>query len=112
MDALDGSFCTAEDKAAGLDCGVYSPTRVISMSYGTAEIIKPETYLHRQCAEFLKLGLQGVTFTIASGDWGVASRPGYHGNGRKESDWTNGCIVAGVITLLVQRKKSDLTRNN
>jgi tripeptidyl-peptidase I len=77
LDAIDGSFCSDADKTAGLDCGTYDPTRVISISYGSAEIMNSEAYLHRQCNEFMKLGLQGVTFTISSGDWGVAAQPGY-----------------------------------
>jgi tripeptidyl-peptidase-1 len=77
LDAIDGSFCSKKDKAAGLDCGKYDPTRVISISYGSAEIFSPQAYLKRQCNEFAKLGLQGVTFTISSGDWGVAAQPGY-----------------------------------
>ena len=36
----------------------------------------------------MKLGLQGHTFTVASGDYGVADRPSYHYD-------TNGCIVPG-----------------
>lgn len=36
----------------------------------------------------MKLGLQGHTFTISSGDYGVADRPSY------EYD-TDGCIIAG-----------------
>ncbi len=38
----------------------------------------------RQCNEFMKLGLQGVSIAIASGDYGVASVPGDGG--------PNGCL--------------------
>lgn len=88
LDAIDGSFCTDKDKSAGQDCGIYSPTRVISISYGASEVYYPEAQLQRQCHEFLKLGLQGHTFTISSGDWGVAAQPSYIYD-------TNGCIIPG-----------------
>lgn len=44
------------------------------MSYGVSELIQPEKYIHRLCNEFMKLGLQGTTFTISSGDYGVAAQ--------------------------------------
>ncbi|KAH9885911.1 putative alkaline serine protease AorO [Xylariomycetidae sp. FL2044] len=96
--AIDGSYCTFEafgeagncrrpecrdpeypnpnDEggfAGELMCGVYRPTNVISISYSGAEIDLPESYQQRQCAEIMKLGLQGSTVLIASGDDGVAS---------------------------------------
>jgi tripeptidyl-peptidase-1 len=67
-----------------LQCGVYKPTQVISASYGECEQDLPYDYTARQCNEFLKLGLQGVSITIASGDYGVASSPGDGG--------PNGCL--------------------
>jgi tripeptidyl-peptidase-1 len=48
---------------------------VISASYGQAEADLPVNYTKRQCNEFLKLGLQGHSILIASGDYGVASFP-------------------------------------
>ena len=93
LDALDGSYCnytafgetgddptldpTYPDPAAGgfkgqLECGTYKPTKVISISYGEQEIDLPAGYQQRQCNEFLKLGLQGVSVFVASGDTGVA----------------------------------------
>lgn len=92
FDALDGSYCTycaeAEcgndptldptypDSHTGgykgeLQCGVYEPTNVISISYGEQESDLPASYQIRQCNEFLKLGLQGVSIFVASGDTGV-----------------------------------------
>jgi tripeptidyl-peptidase-1 len=59
-----------------LMCGVYTPTNVISISYGIAERDQPANYLRRQCNEFMKLGLQGHTIFMASGDRGVAADPG------------------------------------
>ncbi|KAL7623689.1 hypothetical protein AAE478_005241 [Parahypoxylon ruwenzoriense] len=98
--AIDGSYCTFEaygetgnckrpecrdpvypnphDRggyAGELMCGVYEPTNVISISYSGAEIDLPESYQQRQCAEIMKLGLQGSTIIISSGDDGVGSFP-------------------------------------
>ncbi|KAI0007511.1 putative alkaline serine protease AorO [Xylariaceae sp. FL0662B] len=98
--AIDGSYCTFEafgesgnckrpecrdpeypnpyDRggyAGDLMCGVYKPTNVISISYSGAEVDLPESYQQRQCAEIMKLGLQGSTIIIASGDDGVGSFP-------------------------------------
>lgn len=67
-------------------CGVYKPTNVISISYGGQESDLPAYYQERQCNEFLKLGLQGVSILIASGDDGVAGPPG--------DDSANGCLGA------------------
>ncbi|KAI1124156.1 peptidase S8/S53 domain-containing protein [Nemania abortiva] len=94
--AIDGSYCTFEaygEKGnckrpecrdpeypnaheggykGELGCGVYAPTNVISISYSGAEAELPASYQQRQCAEIMKLGLQGSTIMIASGDDGVA----------------------------------------
>jgi hypothetical protein len=74
LDAIDASFCNIEPPNQGHDCGIYVPRRVISMSYGVSELVQPEKYVVRLCNEFLKLGLQGTTFTISSGDYGVAAQ--------------------------------------
>jgi tripeptidyl-peptidase I len=71
-------------KPGKLQCGVFQPTNVISASYGECEQDLPFNYTARQCNEFLKLGLQGVSILIASGDYGVASSPGDGG--------ANGCL--------------------
>ncbi|KAK9776698.1 putative Peptidase S53 domain-containing protein [Seiridium cardinale] len=97
LDALDGSYCNysaygetgdnpdidavyPNPDPAGYQgerqCGVYEPTTVISISYGQAEVDLPANYTKRQCDEFLKLGLQGVSIFVSSGDYGVASFPG------------------------------------
>jgi tripeptidyl-peptidase-1 len=57
-------------------CGKYTPTNVISLSYGLVEADFPTYYQIRQCNEFMKLGLQGVTIVFASGDEGVSDRNG------------------------------------
>jgi tripeptidyl-peptidase-1 len=88
LDAIDGSYCTFSSNGETGDdpkidpvypvgqhqCGVYEPTNVISVSYGDVESDYPTNYQIRQCNEFMKLGLQGVTIVFASGDSGVTSR--------------------------------------
>ena len=54
-------------------CGVHTPTKVISISYGATEQNFPKRYRERQCNEFMKLGLQGHSIFVASGDAGVGS---------------------------------------
>ncbi|KAK9781494.1 putative Peptidase S8/S53 domain-containing protein [Seiridium cardinale] len=97
LDALDGSYCSSTaygitGDSPGIDasypdsapggynktemCGAYTPTKVVSVSYGEAEQDLPKNYMYRQCDEFLKLALQGTTTLIASGDYGVASFAG------------------------------------
>ncbi|KAI1101327.1 subtilisin-like protein [Jackrogersella minutella] len=55
------------------DCGTLSPPKVVSISYTWPEVDFPPEYLRRQCLEFLKLGLMGVTVVVASGDTGTQS---------------------------------------
>lgn len=89
LDAIDGSYCDhispldpvyPDPRPGGykgqLQCGVYKPTNVISISYGEAEADLPIAYQRRQCNEFMKLGMQGVSVVVASGDSGVAGRGG------------------------------------
>ncbi|KAJ0426609.1 subtilisin-like protein [Aspergillus carlsbadensis] len=87
LDAIDGSYCDPSEEE--LDppypnpapggykgdkmCGVYKPTNVISISYGVAESSLPVRYMRRQCLEYMKLGLQGVSVVMASGNDGVAT---------------------------------------
>ncbi|KAH9933251.1 subtilisin-like protein [Epithele typhae] len=88
LDALDGSFCTFEggddptqdgvypDPYDGgykgpEDCGTVSPAHVISTSYSYDEVDLTPAYMERQCAEYAKLGLMGVTMLYSSGDYGV-----------------------------------------
>ncbi|KAF2090832.1 subtilisin-like protein [Saccharata proteae CBS 121410] len=100
LDALDGSYCTysaygetgndpdldpvyPDPRPGGynqsLQCGVYKPTNVISVSYGGQEADIPAYYQKRQCNEWLKLGLQGVSVFFASGDAGVGNYPAPNG---------------------------------
>ncbi|GBE84894.1 Aorsin [Sparassis crispa] len=90
LDALDGSYCTYEggddpdfdgiypDPYGGgyegqEDCGTIKPAYVISTSYGGPEADYTTAYMERQCYEYGKLGLMGVTILYASGDDGVAT---------------------------------------
>lgn len=101
FDSVDGSYCdytafgitgnspgidaSYPDPLPGgykgkLECGTYELTRVVSISYGEAEVDLPKAYVERQCNEIMKLGLQGHTILVASGDYGVASFPGSDNN--------------------------------
>lgn len=55
-------------------CGAYKPTNVISVSYGLGEDTFSFSYENRQCQEYMKLGLQGVSVIYSSGDSGVSNR--------------------------------------
>ncbi|KAF9237889.1 peptidase S8/S53 domain-containing protein [Melanogaster broomeanus] len=108
LDALDGTYCTFEggdDPTADAiypdtepggydaqDCGTVTPANVISTSYGYNEADLTPAYAARQCAEYAKLGLMGVTFVFSSGDSGVAGGAGYclnpDGNAPKLPDGT------------------------
>ena len=110
LDAIDGSYCTYSafgetgdspldpkypDPASGgfkgqRQCGAYTPTHVISISYGEQEDDLPTNYQQRQCNEFMKLGLQGTSTIIASGDSGVAARGTDDGN-------SDGCLGTGNV---------------
>lgn len=93
LDALDGTYCTFNggddssqdpvypDTASGgyngnKDCGIVKPANVISTSYGYNEADLSAAYAIRQCNEYAKLGLMGVTFLFSSGDSGVAGNTG------------------------------------
>ncbi|KIM92450.1 hypothetical protein PILCRDRAFT_123424, partial [Piloderma croceum F 1598] len=88
LDALDGYYCAFDggddptvdgiypDPASGgyksKDCGTVKPANVISTSYSYNEADLTPAYAARQCAEYAKLGLMGVTVLYSSGDNGVA----------------------------------------
>ena len=90
LDALDGTYCTHLNGDAlitypepgplrggfngPLQCGGVPSSNVLSISWGYAEAQLPPSYQTRQCHEWMKLGLQGVSVLFASGDSGVASR--------------------------------------
>ncbi|TFK80778.1 subtilisin-like protein [Polyporus arcularius HHB13444] len=89
LDALDGSYCTFKggddpiadsfypDNSPGgykgpEDCGDKKTAFVISTSYGYQEADLTPAYMQRQCTEYGKLSLTGMTFVYSSGDSGVA----------------------------------------
>lgn len=85
LDALDASFCSFQGgDTAGVDvlypeelrCGSAEATHVISTSYGNDEADLTPRYAERQCAEYMKLALRGITMVFSSGDGGVAGTSG------------------------------------
>ncbi|KAF7373906.1 Subtilisin-like protein [Mycena sanguinolenta] len=75
--ALDGSYCSVLSVSTeGItDCGDKPQTNVISISYHfNPDINSPSIspVVQRQCTEFGKLSLTGLTFIASSGDGGVA----------------------------------------
>ncbi|KAK6839735.1 hypothetical protein PG995_007006 [Apiospora arundinis] len=94
LDAIDGSFCDAKADSAvdsidnnypdNIRCGGHTATNVISTSYGYNEADLTARYEQRQCNEYMKLALQGVSMIFSSGDSGVA------GNGHLCRDPTSG----------------------
>lgn len=120
LDALDGSYCHSTafgitGDSPGIDpaypdkrpggynkpemCGTYKPSKVISISYGESELDTPKKYLLRQCNEFLKLGLQGTTVLVSSGDYGVGIGPAsdytcLDGSGQTQTIYNPGNPVA------------------
>lgn len=107
LDALDASYCTSnggddptQDPSypspyggyqGPRNCGGFAATKVISVSYGYNEADLTPFYEQRQCNEYLKLGLQGVTFVYSSGDYGVG------GNGDQCIDPATGIYNDGKI---------------
>ncbi|KAK3694162.1 peptidase S8/S53 domain-containing protein [Podospora appendiculata] len=96
LDAIDGSYCTAgggddplwdaayphDASTAGAyagppQCGVYNATKVLSISYGRDEAARPASYNARECMEYMKLGLMGVSVLFSSGDTGVSGVTGH-----------------------------------
>lgn len=89
LDALDASYCTFEggddptedgiypDTLPGgfngpESCGIVKPANIISTSYSMVESQITPFYAIRECNEYGKLGLMGVTIVYSSGDEGVS----------------------------------------
>lgn len=108
-DAIDASYCTYEggddptqdavypDPYPGVgayegpeNCGGFAATKVISTSYAYNEHDLTPFYENRQCNEYMKLGLQGVSILHSSGDYGVA------GNGGQCINATSGGYTSGA----------------
>ncbi|KAI7760778.1 hypothetical protein ACKAV7_003508 [Fusarium commune] len=86
LDAVDASYCTYDGgDDPDLDptfpifggfqgpamCGKYQVTNVVSISFAIDEQTLPRRYIQRQCHEWMKLALSGVSVLVASGDRGV-----------------------------------------
>lgn len=94
LDAIDGPYCTYEggddpsqdgiypdvNSTAGYqgpeNCGGFAATKVISTSYSYNEHDLTPFYETRQCNEYAKLGMMGISFLYSSGDYGVAGNSG------------------------------------
>ncbi|EPS96656.1 hypothetical protein FOMPIDRAFT_128300 [Fomitopsis schrenkii] len=92
LDALDASYCYYDggdnpeydaiypDPYGGYEgpeaCGTVKPASVMSTSYSYNEADLTPAYEERQCAEYAKLGLLGMTILYSSGDYGVAGNGG------------------------------------
>ena len=90
LDALDGSYCGGDDpnfdgtfpnnQPGGFqgpeDCGDKPATFIVSTSFGFQEADLTPAYMQRQCTEYGKLSLTGITFLYAAGDSGVADPDG------------------------------------
>ncbi|KAH7175335.1 peptidase S8/S53 domain-containing protein [Dactylonectria macrodidyma] len=91
LDAVDASYCRYD---GGDDpefdpkfpvfggwqgpamCGKYQVTNVVSISYAVDESSLSRHYVQRQCHEWMKLALRGVTVVVAAGDRGVQGNMG------------------------------------
>ncbi|KAL0931331.1 alkaline serine protease [Colletotrichum truncatum] len=74
LDANFDPLTPTPENPHGTDCGTADPPLVISVSYAWNEVAFSEQYVRRQCLEFLKLGLRGVTVIAATGDRGTADQ--------------------------------------
>ncbi|KAG6817109.1 hypothetical protein H0H87_012630 [Tephrocybe sp. NHM501043] len=88
LDAVDGSYCTSQGGDdltydpvlpnplpggyKGHSCGTVQAPYVVSNSQADFEHRFSQFYLERQCAEFAKLGLMGVTVLYSAGNAGVS----------------------------------------
>ncbi|KAH9923425.1 subtilisin-like protein [Epithele typhae] len=81
LNALDADYCTFEggnppqlaEFDNNQDCGTKPRADVISISYDQAEASFGSFFAQRQCTEYGKLSLTGITFLMSSGDNGVAT---------------------------------------
>ncbi|KAL8417217.1 hypothetical protein RB596_007367 [Gaeumannomyces avenae] len=101
LDAVDSEYCGFDgggSKDPNVDgqypprvgCGTSAITNVLSTSYGYNEADLGDKYEQRQCLEYMKLGLRGVSVVFSSGDSGVA------GNGNMCVDPITGAYIEGT----------------
>ncbi|KAF8965082.1 subtilisin-like protein [Flammula alnicola] len=88
LDAVDGSYCTSEGgddftfdpqlpnpRPGGFtdhSCGTAKAPNVVSNSQAVDEHVYSDFYRQRQCNEFAKLGLMGVTVLYSAGNTGIS----------------------------------------
>lgn len=116
--AFDDGYCNflnddIDPIVPDLDCGTVEAPNVLSISYVWGETSFPPEYLAYQCHEFLKLGLQGVTVVVSTGDTGPARHPdGICGNGSSfVPSWPASCpwVTAVGGTSFVDGDKETAT---
>ena len=126
LDAIDGAYCTfdggddptqdriyPDPSKGGYDgpeyCGTAKPTNVISISYAYNEADLTPFYTARQCLEYAKLGLMGVTVLYSSGDHGVAGNGDYCLIANGELSWyTCGEIPIFFTVRILFLRRHDL----
>ena len=96
LDALDGSYCTTPGDG---NCGSIQGAdlaNVISISWTSGETGASAAYFQRQCNEYMKLGLMGITVLAATGDSGVGAvcTDPSTGKGYTDSKQTGGLFTA------------------
>ena len=96
LDALDNIYCDHH-----YQCGLYQPTNVISVSWEERET--GSALQTRECNEYMKLGMQGVSLLFASGDNGITARNGSCGaNGSFVVNFPSSCpYVTSVGATMV-----------
>lgn len=108
LDAIDSAYCTYEggdsssvdpvypDTQSGgykgaKNCGGFAATKVISTSFNYDEHALTTAYEMRQCNEYMKLGLMGISMLYSSGDNGVAGNGGQCNSGRFNPSFPGTC---------------------
>ncbi|KAM0748741.1 subtilisin-like protein [Meredithblackwellia eburnea MCA 4105] len=130
LDAIDGAYCHTgggdDPTQDGIypeaeACGTAPLTNVICTSYGYDEADLTPAYQRRQCQEFAKLGMMGITVVFSSGDNGVA---GFNNtcltqDGNLSQDgtrfapsWPSTCPYVTSIGATQVRVGGDVTRPN
>ena len=72
LDSIDASYC---QPSSFDNCTThFDATNVLSISYGSQEDGSADQ--DRECQEFMKLGLQGISVVVSSGDGGVGGPRG------------------------------------
>ena len=98
LEAIDMTYC--QGGQTNTDCGTWDGgpkgltgrgPYVISVSWGGFETEYTPAYMTRQCNEYMKLGLTGVTVLVSSGDYGVS----FENKCASPTDPTNATLLTG-----------------